>query len=105
MMRDTSLNEMCVIARRSWDQAATKSFAVSFAACAFGYRSGVSARNHDFHPPVLGAAFRGLVVGNRRGFALAVGLQALRLSEGRLEQSGDTLGAFDRQLKIGGEAN
>src|SRR5712675_2013074 len=65
-----------------------------------GHRAGVGSWNEDLDPPVLGLPFRSLVVGDRRGLALAVGLEAVGLGQEWPEQSCDALRARDGQMVV-----
>src|SRR6266446_2232223 len=69
------------------------------------HRAGVGSWNEDLDPAILGASFGRLVVGDRRGLALAVGLEAVRLGQEWLEQSCDAFGALDGQVVVVREAD
>src|SRR5262249_48966164 len=64
----------------------------------------VGSRNEDFNPPVLGFPLGGLVVGDRRGLALTIGLEAIRLGQEGSEQNCHALGALDGEMIVVREA-
>src|SRR5258708_26821332 len=69
------------------------------------HRAGVGSWNEDLDPAVLGASFGSLVVADRRGLALAVGLEAVWLGQEWPEQSCDAFGALDGQMVVVREAD
>src|SRR5215475_4165595 len=100
-----SFEEMPIIGRSCRYRKLRMGCRLSSAARLFADRASVGSRNEDFYPPVLGAPLGSPVVGNRRGIALAIGLQAVRVGQEGPEQGGNALGALDGQMVVVREAD